>query len=74
MRRVVSLFLPTWATDRLRRRNGDLPPPEVPLITATQSGNQRLIASVDEAAQRLEAEARHDHRACAVPGAEPQYS
>lgn len=53
MRRVVSLFLPTWATDRLRRRNGGLPPPGVPLISALQSGNQRLIASVDEAAARL---------------------
>jgi protein ImuB len=53
MRRVVSLFLPTWATDRVRRTNGGLPPPEVPLITAMQSGNQRLIASVDEAAARL---------------------
>ena len=30
MRRVVSLFLPSWATDRLRRRNGGLPPPDVP--------------------------------------------
>ena len=36
MRRVVSLFLPTWATGRLRRRNGGLPQPEVPLITAMQ--------------------------------------
>jgi protein ImuB len=53
MRRVVSLFLPTWATDRLRRRNGGLPPPEVPLITAMQVGNQRVIAAVDEAASGL---------------------
>jgi protein ImuB len=53
MRRVVSLFLPTWATDRLRRRNGGLPQAEVPLITAMQDGNQRVIAAVDEAARRL---------------------
>ncbi len=53
MRRVVSLFLPTWATDRLRRRNGGLPQPEVPLITAMQDGNQRVIAAVDGAARRL---------------------
>jgi len=53
MRRVISLFLPTWATDRLRRRNGGLPQPEVPLITAVQDGNQRVIAAVDEAARRL---------------------
>lgn len=30
-----------------------MPPPEVPLITATQQGNQRLIATVDDAARRL---------------------
>jgi hypothetical protein len=53
MRRVVSLFLPAWATDRLRRRNGGLPRVEVPLITAMQDGNQRVIAAVDEAARRL---------------------
>jgi protein ImuB len=53
MRRVVSLFLPHWATDRLRRQNGGLPLPEVPLITATPDGNQRVIAAVDQAAHRL---------------------
>jgi protein ImuB len=53
MRRVVSLFLQSWATDRLRRRNGGLPPPEVPLITAIQNSNQRVIASVDLAAHKL---------------------
>jgi hypothetical protein len=46
----------TWATDRLRRRNGGLPLVEVPLITAMQDGNQRVIASVDEAARRLKQE------------------
>lgn len=30
-----------------------MPPPEVPLITAIQQGNQRLIAAVDQAARRL---------------------
>jgi protein ImuB len=53
MRRVVSLFLPSWATDRLRRRNGGLPPPEVPLVTAMQVGTQRVIAGVDDAARAL---------------------
>jgi protein ImuB len=53
MRRVVSLFLPTWATDRLRRRNGGLPKPDLPLITAMPDGNQRVIAAVDEAARRF---------------------
>src|SRR5580693_10380858 len=60
MRRVVSLFLPTWATDRLRRRNGGLPQPEVPLITAMQDGNQRVIAAVDEAGPAPEVAPRHD--------------
>ena len=33
MRRVVSLYLPTWPTDRLRRRLGkDAPPAEVPVV------------------------------------------
>jgi protein ImuB len=35
MSRVVSLYLPTWPTDRLRRQTGDAaPPPERPLVIA----------------------------------------
>jgi len=39
MRRVVSLFLPAWSTDRLRRiLGGAAPPAEAPLVlTACES-------------------------------------
>ena len=73
MRRVVLLFLPSWATNRLRRRNGGLSEPEVPLITAMQDGDQRLIASVDEAARRLKLRPRRDDRARPVAGARTAY-
>ena len=54
MRRVVSLWLPTWPTDRLRKQ--DAPPegafPEGALVdgalvTATHDGRKRVIAAVD---------------------------
>lgn len=52
MRRVVSLFLPTWSTDRLRRKAGK-PPPEgwPPLVTALPDHGRRVLASVDAAAR-----------------------
>src|SRR5690348_710946 len=54
MRRVVSLFLPTWATDRLRRRlDSTAPPPEVPLVLIGREGRQRVVTAVDRAAQGL---------------------
>jgi protein ImuB len=53
MRRVVSLFLPRWPTDRLRRKNPDLSGRGKPLVTATLQGQRRVLASVDETAQRL---------------------
>jgi protein ImuB len=49
MRRVVSLYLPTWPTDRLKRQGVS---PEGPLVTATHDGRRRIIAAVDEAAAR----------------------
>ena len=52
MRRVVSLYLPTWPTDRIRRRNG-APPPDEPLVTASTEGSRRLIGAVDQAAHAL---------------------
>src|ERR1700677_1012706 len=49
MRRVVSLWLPTWPTDRLRKQ--DAPPegalPDGALVTATHDGRKRVIAAVD---------------------------
>jgi len=54
MKRVVSLFLPTWPTDRLRRAMGAAaPPPEVPLVLIGQDGRRRVVCAADAAAQRL---------------------
>lgn len=54
MRRVVSLFLPHWSTDRLRRKRGK-PPPEgwPPLATALADHGRRVIASPDALALAL---------------------
>src|ERR1700744_776048 len=54
MRRVISLYLPHWPTDRLRRANKNAPPRDNPLVTAIMQGQRRVIASVDAAAARLE--------------------
>jgi protein ImuB len=53
MRRVVSLFLPRWPTDRLRRKNPDLSGRDKPLVTVAAQGQRRVLASVDETAERL---------------------
>jgi protein ImuB len=53
MRRVVSLYLPRWPTDRLRRKSRDAPARDKPLVTAVMQGQRRVLASVDEAAERL---------------------
>jgi protein ImuB len=54
MRRVVSLYLPHWPTDRLRRRLGSAAPsPAEPLVLSWREGNSRLLYAVDEAARRL---------------------
>jgi protein ImuB len=53
MGRIVSLYLPTWPTDRLRRQMGDAaPPPERPLVIAGRDGRRRAIVA-DRAAQTL---------------------
>ena len=52
MRRVVSLFLPTWPTDRFRRRNGG-PGRDEPLVTAAREGSRRILACADAAARAL---------------------
>src|SRR5262249_43062458 len=42
MRRVVSLFLPTWSTDRVRRTLGSAAPPaETPLVLIGREGRRR---------------------------------
>src|SRR3546814_8016585 len=59
MRRVVSLFLPHWSTDRLRRKTAKSPPeggaspaPQ-PLVTAIPDHGRRIVAAVDGAARAL---------------------
>jgi protein ImuB len=53
MRRVVSLFLPTWSTDRVRRQPGSAAPPaDVPLVLAGREGRRRVVLAADAAAQR----------------------
>ncbi len=52
MTRVVSLFLPTWSTDRLRRKaGGAAPPSEAPLVLINREGSKRLVVAADAAAQ-----------------------
>ena len=52
MPRVVSLFLPNWPTDRLRRRLGDkAPPPDAPLVLIGREGGRQVVRAVDDAAR-----------------------
>ncbi len=52
MTRVVSLFLPTWPTDRVRRKSGDAAPPrEAPLVLIGHDGKRRAVLAADEVAQ-----------------------
>ena len=51
MSRVVSLFLPTWPTDRLRHRQGTAAPDvAVPLVLVGQTGRRREVVAADVAA------------------------
>jgi protein ImuB len=51
MPRVVSLFLPTWPTDRVRRNLGAAAPPaEAPLVLIGQEGRRRVVLAADRAA------------------------
>lgn len=54
MARVISVFLPTWPTDRLRRKTGDTAPPvEAPLVLVGRDRNRRIVTAADVAAQAL---------------------
>ena len=70
MRRVISLFLPVWRTDLVRRRSPDAPAREVPLVIAMNDGNRRLIIEADAAARRcgLGAGMTVAHAQSLVPG------
>jgi protein ImuB len=53
MRRVISVFLPTWPTDRLRRRCRAALSPDSPLVTTIQDGRRKIVAGADRAALGL---------------------
>ncbi len=60
MRRVVSVYLPHWSTDRLRRQTAKSPPdrrdtlaPPVPLVTAVPDHGRRIVAAIDAGARAL---------------------
>ena len=55
MRRVVSLFLPHWSTDRLRRKNASSLPDAAPtpMVTAIPDHGRRVVASVDAPGRAL---------------------
>lgn len=50
MRRVSSVWLPTWPTDRLRKRP-DAPPADAPLVTAGHDGRRQAVLAADAAAR-----------------------
>jgi protein ImuB len=51
MPRVISVFLPTSSTDRVKRKGDDTaPPPETPLILVGRDGRRRVVLAADAAA------------------------
>ena len=49
--RIVSIHLPQWPTDRLRRKlDGDAPPVDVPFVLARRDGQRRVVPALDRAA------------------------
>lgn len=53
MRRVISLWLPTFPTDRLRRCSAGSPPADTPFVVSAHDGHRRVLAAVDAAARAL---------------------
>lgn len=51
MRRVASLFLPTWPTGRLRRPGHAALPVWQPSVTRAHDGRRTVIAAADAAVQ-----------------------
>lgn len=51
MPRVVSIFLPSWPTDGLRRKLGVASlPPDGPFVLAGRDGQRRVVLAADRAA------------------------
>ena len=62
MRRVVSLFLPTWSTDRVRTQlDGAAPPADAPLVLAGRQGAAARGARYGRGRTAGRAARRHDH-------------
>ncbi|WP_158915865.1 DNA polymerase Y family protein [Caulobacter sp. S45] len=54
MRRVVSISLPSWPTDRIRRRLGpDAPPADTPVVTIGRDGRKRVVLAANAPALGL---------------------
>jgi protein ImuB len=54
MRRVISVFLPTWPTDLLRRfQSAAVPSADKPLVTTMHDGRRQVVAGADRAARAL---------------------
>lgn len=54
MARVLSLFLPYWPTDRLRRAMGEnAPSRDVPLVLKGSDGRRRVITAADDLALKM---------------------
>lgn len=54
MQRVVSLYLPRWPADRLRRKSGDASPPrDAPLVLIGRDGRRRVVTALDANAEGL---------------------
>ncbi|QWK81512.1 DUF6504 family protein [Ochrobactrum sp. BTU1] len=54
MNRVVSLFLPRWSTDRLRRNSGAVSlRVEPPLVLIGRDGRRRVVTALDRQAEAL---------------------
>ena len=51
MTRVISVFLPTLSTDRVRRKAAaTAPQPETPLVLVGREGRRRVVLAADAAA------------------------
>ena len=54
MKRVVSLFLPTWPAARLFRKLGSgAPSPDTPVVLVGREGSRRMVLAVNAAARAL---------------------
>ena len=53
MRRIISVWLPAWLTDKLRRNRAPVAPPADALVTCRHDGRRLAVAAADAAARAL---------------------